>query len=221
MRALRARTPEHALEILNEQPHLLPLALSSLLIGVSEFFRDTAVFAYLWRILSESARERRKRLRIWSVACADGAELYSVAILLDEIGLLERCRLRGTDCRPTAIQLARNRLYSQHALDNVDGPTLNRYFRPDGTLWRLVISSRARIDWEVGDAFSGSVEEQWDLILCRNLAIYLKPEACRRLWTGLARQLRHSGRLIVGRAERPVVEGLTSLQHSIYQKDMA
>ncbi len=221
VRALQAGTPEHALEILKDQPHLLPLALSSLLIGVSEFFRDAAVFAYLWRIFSESARDRRKRLRILSVACADGAELYSVAIFLDEMRLLDRCRLHGTDCRSAAIQLARNRLYPHHALDKVDEPTLNRYFRPDGALFRLLLPGRARIDWEVGDAFAGSAEEQWDVILCRNLAIYLKPEACRRLWTGLARRLRPEGRLIVGRAERPVVEGLTLLQQSIYQKGMA
>ncbi len=217
-RALRVQTPEDALETLGQRPDLLPVALSSLLIGVSEFFRDTAIYAYLWGVLSEAVQARCNGFRVWSAGCANGAELYSVAIFLDEMGLLEGSYLLGTDCRSTAIQDAKSRLYSDQALSQVNELTLNRYFRKEGALRRLVLPHAARIHWAVRDALAGSGEDQWDIILCRNVAIYLKPNVCQRLWADFYSQLRPGGMLIVGKAERPTVEGLTLLRRSIYWK---
>ena len=57
--------------------------------------------------------------------------------------------------------------------------------------------------WRTADVLAGPVPGPWDLILCRNLAIYLQPDANARLWAGLESALRPGGFLVTGKAERP------------------
>ena len=90
LRALRAGSTAEARVLLARFPELLPRTLDTLLIGVTGFARDAAVFDALARIALPSLRARPDDLRVWSAGCADGSELYSAAILLAEAGLLER-----------------------------------------------------------------------------------------------------------------------------------
>ena len=101
---MKARSTHAGRQLLEEKRHLLARALSSLLIGTTEFFREPpAAFDFLRaRFLPKSGR-RHCPLRIWSAACSTGAELYSMAIVLGEAGLLEQSCLLGTDCRGDAI----------------------------------------------------------------------------------------------------------------------
>ena len=101
-------------------------AVSSLLIGVTEFFREPAVFDFLRTQVLPVLAGGNRRLRIWSAACSSGAELYSMAILLSETGLLERSYLLGTDCRGDAIERARLGLYDATALKLVQAATRDK-----------------------------------------------------------------------------------------------
>jgi chemotaxis methyl-accepting protein methylase len=75
--------------------------------------------------------------------------------------------------------------------------------------------------WRVQDALTISDYACWDLILCRNMAIYLDPEAIRDLWVRLSRALRPGGILVVGRAERPSGAHLRRLGPCIYAREEA
>ncbi len=100
---------EEGRALLENRPDLLPAAVGSLLIGVTEFFRDPAVFeAVRARVVPELAARGRGPLRIWSAGCSSGEELYSLAILLAEAGLLAGSFLLGTDCRIEAVRQARS-----------------------------------------------------------------------------------------------------------------
>lgn len=218
LRALHANTEAQARQRLTQRPDLLPSAISALLIGVTDFFRDQPVFDALRRqVLPELARPARP-LRIWSAGCSSGAELYSVAILLDQAGLLAKSHLLGTDCREDAITDARECLYSSHELRGMEPSPRRRHFEPVGALWRPIEPLRRRVHWKVADLNRGVEDGPWDMILWRNMAIYLTAEAAGPIWRGLVSALAHGGVLVVGKAERPPVElPLTCMARCIYR----
>jgi chemotaxis methyl-accepting protein methylase len=219
LRALKVRTTPQAIERLQERPKLLSCALDVLLIGVGEFFRDPGVMAALARQLPEVARRRGGKVHAWSAACGNGAELYSLAIVLAESGLLPGSVLLGTDCRATAIATASRGVYHEEALRKVPAPLRDRYFASLGDAWRVALPPEGRISWQVANVLGSPAEETWDLILCRNVAIYLRCEAGSALWATLIGRLRPGGLLVVGNAERPSVPGLDLLERCVYLKN--
>jgi chemotaxis protein methyltransferase CheR len=223
LRGLRAGSFGHARTILEAYPSLIAPSISMLVIGVTSFFRDAAVFDDLReRVLPELAG-RRSGLRIWSVGCSEGAELYSVAMLLGELGLLGRCELQGTDCRSDTIGRARAGVYDAGSLKGLSTEMLERYFKREasGSSWRIAEPLRRAAQWRTEDALSQQPEAgQWDLILCRNMAMYLKPAAAAGLWQQLESALRPGGVLVLGKAERPVgAQRLAAEAPCIYRRE--
>lgn len=219
LRALRVDTCLAAEQLLAAQPALIPKALKSLLIGTTELFRDPSVFDQLEQEVLPKLLQRPSPPRIWSAGCSEGAELYSVAMLLAKLGSLNGSLLLGSDCRQEAIERATRGVYlpPERALPaNASG-----HFRElsDG---RIAVSHELRqaVTWEQGDLLASRSLGTWDLILCRNLAIYLEPVAADLLWMRLAEALAPGGYLIVGKAEKPRVSCLRRIGPSIYCKCM-
>lgn len=221
LRALRANSLDHARSILQRNNNLDAAAIDSLLVGVTAFFRDRPVFDALRKkvlpcLLSERDL-RRRPLRVWSAGCSDGAELYSVAILLAETGAFAGwgCQLLGTDCRPDAVARAAAGAFEPDRVAGVPEGLLDLHFTFDGSHYRVHDRLRAAARWRTADVLNDDAgfPEPFDLVLCRNLAIYLQPGATATLWSSLVRGLRAGGVLVTGKAERPlgtrdlVVEG--------------
>jgi chemotaxis protein methyltransferase CheR len=166
-------------------------------VSVTGLFRDPEQFDLLeHQVLPELAR-RFSRIRIWSAGCADGSEVLSLAIVLGRLGCLERSFILGSDLLPENIRIARQKIAAEL------GPQ---------TMVRL----EAR-DLLASDAPPG----RFALVLCRNLAIYLQPEAKRKLHAVLAASLMRNGVLVLGRAERlsePFELGLTRAGPNHYCK---
>lgn len=202
LRQLRAASPEAARALLEKHPERVPFALGTILIGVSEFFRDDALFRALGAEVLPRLLRDRPRLRVCSVGCSNGQELYSIAIQLAELGALDRCELHGMDCREEAVGRATLGLYGPNDLRNVGEDRLRRFFRPVGGNWAITPMLRDAARWRVADLFS-LPEERFDLILCRNLMIYLAPEPVARAWDLLRSRLLPGGFLVTGKAERP------------------
>ena len=206
LRALHAHSEAHARRILEERPDLLPAAVSALLIGTTEFFRDAPVYETLRTEALPKMARRGRPLRVWSAACSSGAELYSLAILLAEAGLLEGSFLLGSDCRHDAIDEATAALYNSHDLGKVAAPVRRKYFEEAGGAWRPVEPLRRRAHWKVADLGRRIEQGPWDVILWRNMGIYLKADAAGSVWQGLISVLAPEGVLVAGRAERPPAE---------------
>jgi chemotaxis methyl-accepting protein methylase len=220
LRALRVESVGQICAAVERQPELLKRAISTLVIGVTSFFRDPQVFAALRQTGLTEVLSRSAHPRIWSVGCADGAELYSVAMLLAERGAAQRSVMLGTDCRGDAILRARAGCYDPAALKTVPSKFVGRYFKPDNGVWQVHPFLRDAAQWRQGDALYTSEPGMWDLILCRNMAIYLRPAAAGRLWERLGESLRRGGILVTGKAERPYgAAGLRAVAPCIYQRD--
>lgn len=154
----------------------------SLAVSVSGLFRDPAQFDLLERALLPPLVADGRRLRVWSAGCADGSELYSVALVLDRIGALERSALLGSDLLEENLAAARAGGFADAQFES---------------------RVRARMRWERRDLVrEDAAPGPWSLILCRNLAIYLAPAAKEALHERLASALAPGGVLLLGRAER-------------------
>jgi chemotaxis protein methyltransferase CheR len=151
-------------------------------VSVTGVFRDPAQFELLERTLLPPLLARRSRLWVWSAGCADGSELYSLALMLERLGALERSVLLGSDLLEENIVRARRGEWSGE---------------PASAL------IRSRLRWEQRDIVAqGPPQGRWHLVLCRNLAIYLRREAKDALHASLAAALAPGGVLLLGRSER-------------------
>ena len=202
LRALRAADMNQARRLLRRSERLIPAALDALLLGVTEFFRDKEVFECLEARLRAAVNDQRP-LRVWSAGCSSGAELYSLAIVLAELNALKESELLGTDCRPEALARAAAGTYCDSNLTGVSVGRLHAHFQRGLVDWQVARDLREQITWRRADVLAGVEPGPWDVILCRNLAMYLEPVAAQRLWRSLASTLRPGGLLVVGKAERP------------------
>jgi chemotaxis protein methyltransferase CheR len=173
----------------------------SVAVSVSGLFRDPQQFELLERELLPRLIDDGRRLTVWSVGCADGSELYSIAIVLERLGALDRSLLVGSDLLAENIEQARRAAY----LDATVSPEV-----------------RSRPRWDRRDLVrDGALPGRWRLVLCRNVAIYLAPDAKQALVRTLAEALSSGGVLLLGRSERiadPAALGLEPAGPHAYRR---
>jgi chemotaxis protein methyltransferase CheR len=222
LRAARAENITELAQITASDVHASESTLSALLIGVTRFFRDPHVFNDLQTRLA-SLHARCGKLNILSVACSDGQEPYSLAMMLADQGFLSTSRITGIDRREDAVRAARAGHYPIESVPEIDADRLASYadvFSATGT-FRIRPELRSICTFIAADAFDLPIHpaERFDLILCRNFAIYLQPQASRSLWDSLSDRLVPGGLLVVGKAERPSgARSLTRVGPCIYRK---
>lgn len=183
--------------------------LSAITTNVTAFFREQHHFQALAdevlpRLL-ETARQGR-RVRLWSAACSSGEEPYSLAITVLE-ALPEAARhdvlILATDIDPQMVERARGGMFSDDALRPLGAPRRQRFFEAcaDGLRVREEVRALLRFaELNLHDPWPFS--KQFDVIMCRNVAIYFDVEARRRLWLRFAGQLPEGGELLIGHSER-------------------
>jgi chemotaxis protein methyltransferase CheR len=201
LRFLRTKDVKVAIRMLEGSSEVVAAMLNIVLLGVTEFVRDRTVFSQI-RDLVLPELKAKPALRVWSAACSDGRELYSVGILLRDAGLLEKAELLGTDCRDEAIGLASKGIFSSEDLEAIE-PWWKKYFTGNGTSICIDESIRQAATWKKADLLSQVEPGPWNLILWRNMAIYLDPSAVERIWLELVDQIEPGGYLVVGKADGP------------------
>jgi two-component system CheB/CheR fusion protein len=182
---------------------------ASMLIKVTEFFRDPKVFAYLrdrtLPALIDEARSDGRELRVWSAGCSSGEEAYSLAISIAEAlgGQPESFDVRvfATDIDSAAIAFARRGIYPPGALKNVPAPILARYFTKSDGAYEAIKPLRAMMTFGEHDLGARVPFPRIDLVLCRNVLIYFTPAMQRVALETFAFSLRDDGRLVLGPSE--------------------
>lgn len=219
VRSLRVQSLDEARRLIEREPARLDDALNSMLIGVTSFFRDPRVFDDLAAAVLPPLIANRGALYAWSAGCSDGAELYSLAMLLEQRGWLGGSYLLGTDCRAGALRLAKAGRYESAAVKHVSPQWRARFLEPDIDGWQVRRPLRQAVRWRQANLLAGLEPGLWDLILFRNTAIYLRTEVSDRLWKQLEGALRPGGVLVLGKAERPTgAKRLEPLAPCIYQR---
>jgi len=177
----------------------------------TSFFRDTAPFDLLRHkivpeLLDRRARTGAARIRIWSAACSTGQELYSIAILLKELlGDPDRygIRLLGTDISDDAVARASRGLFSPVEISRgLSEAQRTRYFIPAGGGWQIRDEIRAMASFKKLNLMADfSALGRFDVIFCRNVAIYFTEQDRISLFGRIERALETDGYLVIGAME--------------------
>ena len=179
------------------------------------FFRDKAPFELLQhKIIPDLIDKRKKttspemplRIRIWCAASSTGQEVYSSAIVLKELYLdpeKYQITLLGTDISNTAIAQASYGRYNKFEMARgLPLETARKYFNTDGDFWQIKDEIRAMVVFRkinLMDSFMGL--GKFDIILCRNVAIYFPNPQRTRLYEKIASVLMPDGYLMIGATE--------------------
>ena len=228
MQATRCRTRSAYLALLERDPVEVTTLVSSMLIKLTSFFRDHEVWQALEQSLGEMIRQRKdKELRIWSAGCATGEEAYSLAIAAAEaLGPGHpgpELKVFGTDVDEDAIATARRGVYAPSQLENVSPERLARFFVRTGNSYTVRKEIRRAVVFGVNNLVSDAPVSRIDLLLCRNVFIYLDSDLQKRVLARFQFALRRNGLMVLGRSElipfaarlfRPV-----DLSRRIYRKD--
>lgn len=173
------------------------------------FFRDGAPFdAFRAQILPEliAARQARRRLRIWSAACATGQEAYSLAILLDKArhSLMGwSARIVATDVSQAALKRAEEGVFSQFEVQRgLPVADLMAHFEKDGEKWRVTGAPAAMVTFRAHNlVHDAPLPGPFDVIFCRNVLIYFDFEQRAEVVQQLASVLAPDGYLVLGASE--------------------
>jgi chemotaxis protein methyltransferase CheR len=167
----------------------------------SGFFRDPEQFEALEHRILPPLLERSGRLRAWSAGCANGLELWSLAVVLSRLGALDTAHLLGSDLLEENLAVARAGVYD---------------------VVHIAPEPRRRVRWERRDLVHDPPPAgRFDVVLCRNVAIYLEPAAKARAHEVLARALAPGGVVMLGRTERigdPAALGLRRVEPHVYAR---
>ncbi len=193
---------------LKEHPPEVQTLFREMLINVTSFFRDAAVFEMLKRDVLPALlahRSENEALRVWVAGCATGEEAYSVAMVLRELADEHKrdwpVLIYGTDIDADAIAVARAGLYPPNIAQDVTPERLRRFFVKEEGGYRVRKEIREMVVFAVQSVIKDPPFTRLDLLTCRNLLIYLEPDLQERLVPIFHYALRSGGVLCLSPSE--------------------
>ena len=202
------------LDLLRSDAAELDLLAKDLLIHVTSFFRDPPVFDVLAKqVIPGLLRDRppNEPVRVWIPGCSTGEEAYSLVILFREAAAAAanggeapnvKLQVFASDIDADAVAAAREGLYPPAITSDVSAERLARFFiKEDGHGYRVHPDVRASVVFTVQDLLADPPFSRLDLVSCRNLMIYLGPEAQAKAVSLFHFALKEGGTLLLGSAE--------------------
>ena len=213
---------DELLKKMKSKPAFLEEIVKEITVNTTEIFRDTKTWELLKRdILPKFSN--KETIDIWHVGCSTGQEVYSVLILLNELGLMNKARIVATDLNEDVLEVAKKGYYRFREIDEfIDSYDMVMMNNPDDdekfkniphtkyiTINRrknlikikpLLLNKAKFIKHDIvseGNIFN----RKFDLIFCRNVLIYFKHELQNRLFEFFHENLNEGGSLIIGRHE--------------------
>jgi two-component system CheB/CheR fusion protein len=199
----------HYVRFLQQTPAEVTALFKELLIGVTKFFRDREAFEQLQVRLLPLLRQKPdgSTVRVWAPGCSTGEEAYSLAIvLLEALNGLDRnqhlnVQIFATDINPDAIDTARTGEYADSLVPDVSPERLRRFFVKTETGYRVKKDVRDTVVFAVHDLNKDAPFTKLDLLVCRNLLIYLSAELQKSLIPIFHYALNPGGLLLLGPSE--------------------
>jgi chemotaxis protein methyltransferase CheR len=197
------------IHVMGREPSLSQQVVEALLNNETYFFRDRAPFDLLARYALPELhvrRQKNRRIRIWSAGCSTGQEVYSLAMLFAEepekwVGWT--IDILGTDVSNACIDRARSGSYTQFEVQR--GLGINQMIKwfeecPDG--WRAIESLRKPVRYQVHNLLEPAPHPGgFDIVLCRNVLLYLSPDKKALAFERLAGAMAEDGWLMLGAGE--------------------
>jgi two-component system CheB/CheR fusion protein len=208
MNIYHIKDPQQYVKYLRDNPHEVEMLFNELLIGVTSFFRDKEAFSVLAEkalpALLESKPENYM-FRVWVPACSTGEEAYSIAIILREYMQKTNkqfgVQIFATDLDGKAIDIARNGVYSESLMSDINEEYLLKYFSKEAGFYRVAKNIREMVIFAPQNVFQDPPFTKMDLISCRNLLIYLNSKLQKQILPLFHYALKPGGILFLGSSE--------------------
>lgn len=201
--------------IIRDMNNLMPRLVDLMTTNETYWFRDES----LWGAMEEHiiphlfdllAKGLRQKIRIWSAACSTGQEPYSISILIDELAqrlgkyaFKDSFQILATDISEEALMLARSgksNMFS--AKRGLSEQRRERFFKKEGLHYLLDSAVKKRVEFKKLNLMDSFIAlGKFDLVLCRNVAIYFTDEFKKELFRKISRTLNSSGLFIIGASE--------------------
>ena len=195
---------------LQENPHETELLFKELLIGVTSFFRDPLAWEALKTLAIPAIIASHPAggvLRAWVAGCSTGEEAYSLAIIFREVLASVKpagnfkLQIFATDLDKDAIDKARSGIYPPNITADVSSERLQRYFEKDDRGYRITREIRESIVFAPQNVIMDPPFTKLDILVCRNLLIYMEQELQKKLLPLFHYSLNPGGILFLGSAE--------------------
>ena len=195
---------------LQVNPKETEILFKELLIGVTNFFRDAAVWEKLKTDIFPQMFEEFPNgytFRAWVTGCSTGEEAYTLAIIFKEayedIKLEKNFSLQifATDLEVDAIELARKGEYSSNIVTDVSPERISKFFSVNQNRFKISSSIREMVVFAPQNVIKDPPFTKLDFLSCRNMLIYMEPELQKRLMTLFHYSLNPGGIMLLGSAE--------------------
>lgn len=202
----RFNTLEEYLLFLSESDKEKDILYREMLIGVTSFFRDKEAFASIGKnVLSNIDYDSKKGIRIWSVGCSTGEEVYSLAMLFMEYMSKNKldCELKifATDIDRHSLDIAGQGFYPDSIVSDIDPILLAKYFVRKDNGYQIIDNIRKAVVFATHNLLKDPPFSKLDMLICRNLFIYLKPDIQQKILSMFYYALNSNGFLFMGSSE--------------------
>lgn len=208
MTTLKMDDFDEYISYLKIHPEEITILYQEYLIGVTKFFRDQKAWNFLEsECIPKIVREKNNGdiLKVWDVACSTGEETYSLAILFEEEILRQNkdlhLKIFATDISEEHTRIAGLARFASKISKSVPPEKLIKYFVSDGDEYVFNPELRKKIIFSNHDILKDPPFKNMDMVVCRNLLIYLKPHIQRAVLQTLHYALRLDGYLFLGSSE--------------------
>jgi chemotaxis methyl-accepting protein methylase len=221
MRGISCPTIDSYLNILKTDLIEFQRFEQSLQINFSTFFRNPLTFSVLEKIILPALdlKIRNKlinEIRIWSAACAGGQEVYSIAMLINELNDMTehslKFRIFATDQSSDQILKASQGIYMSSTLGNLTLTRINNWFTAEGDVYKVKPTLKDSIEFSVFDLLDSTravpstcIFGDFDLVILSNLLFYYKPELQHKIIEKAKNAMAKNGFLITGETEREIL----------------
>lgn len=195
--------------------------LDRMTINVSEFWRNPSRWDILQKRFFPEMLAATNRLKVWSAACSTGEEPYTLAMILSELGALDRTTLLATDLDSNVLQRAMEGSYLERSLRDVPPTCRQKYFKQADGAYLISDTLKKFIQFKQQNLLHDAFDSSFDLIVCRNVMIYFTEEAKHLLYHKFSKALKPGGLLFVGSTEQifsPAQYGFETADTFFYRK---
>lgn len=193
------------LDYILTSPDEKELLCHDLLIGVTSFFRDEDAFHSLGQQAIVPLIQQKRAIRLWSIACSTGEEAYSLAILVCEcMDALQNnvdVKIFATDVDANSVATAQKGIYHESALSCLSQELIGKYFDKLDSGYMIREKIRKMIVFARHNIYKDAPFSRLDLIVCRNMFIYVKPEMQQKAFASFYHLLNENGYLFLGSSE--------------------
>lgn len=191
--------------------------INDITVNTTELFRDPDVWQNLKHSVFNNLKDKR-RINIWHAGCSSGEEVYSTLIMLNELNMLDKSNVIGTDINTDILQKANDGIFNKRfnpsyfenfdkvmngvAKNNGSNPHIlySKYFELDEVtkLYRVKKFLREKVKFKYHNLVDGAAFCKFDLIFCRNVIIYFNTELQSKVVSLFHESLFNQGMLLVG-----------------------